>query len=57
MYLVTGNFKFIRAVDETGSSQRAWVRAPVELIEDPVYRCEPWGKPGRWSVPGFVGKT
>jgi len=47
-FLVTGDFRLIQAVDDTGSLQRAWVRAPVELIEDPVYRCEPWGKPGHW---------
>jgi hypothetical protein len=47
-FLVTSDFKFIEAVDATKSLQRAWVRAPVEMIEDPIYRCEPWGKPGHW---------
>lgn len=47
-FLVTTDYKFIESVDATGSLQRAWVRAPVELIDDAVYRCEPWGKPGNW---------
>jgi hypothetical protein len=52
-FLVTSDFRLIRALDETGSLQRAWVRAPVELIQDPIYRCEPWGKPGRWVKSRF----
>lgn len=50
-FLVTDDFRLFQAVDNTKSIQRAWVRAPVEM--DPVYRCEPWGKPGHWVGNGF----
>lgn len=43
-FLMTTDFRLLEAVDSTGSNQRAWVRCPVELAEDGVCRCEPWGK-------------
>jgi hypothetical protein len=43
-FLVTCDVGLIGAADRTGSPQSAWVRMPIELIEDRVTHCEPWLK-------------
>ncbi|MBM4364054.1 MAG: hypothetical protein FJ104_15345 [Deltaproteobacteria bacterium] len=43
-FLATCDEGLIEAADRTGSPQSAWVRMPIELIEDRVARCEPWAK-------------
>lgn len=44
---MTTDFRLIEAADATGSMQAAWVRSPVELIEDRINRSEPWSKAWR----------
>jgi hypothetical protein len=41
---LTNDTGLIEAVDRTRSPQRAWIRMPIELIEGPIHRCEPWAK-------------
>jgi hypothetical protein len=43
-FLVTCDTGLIEAADRTGSQQSAWLRTPVELVEDQVHRSEPWSK-------------
>jgi hypothetical protein len=52
-FLVTLDVSLIRAVDASGTFQGSWVRTPIELIEEAVPRCEPWGKPAKWVVGHF----
>jgi hypothetical protein len=44
-FLATVDFRLIASVEEHSPQARQWVRAPVELAEDRVARCQPWGRP------------
>ena len=46
-FVMTTDFRFLAAVDAIRPCQQQWVRTPVELVEDRVWHCEPWGKPAK----------
>ncbi|MEO8979200.1 MAG: hypothetical protein ABI548_06455 [Polyangiaceae bacterium] len=52
-FLATVDYRLIATVDACCRVQRAWVRTPVELVQDPIARCAPWGKPAASVAAGF----
>lgn len=53
-FLATRDYRLIQTVDDSNSLQRAWVRAPIELLEDHVALCEPWGAPAEVASRAFI---
>jgi hypothetical protein len=53
-FVMTADRKSIAAVDAADTYQRAWVRMPVELAQDSVSRCFPWGASARRADARFT---
>jgi hypothetical protein len=52
-FFVTTDFTFMTFADRVCRAQRAWIRSPVELIEDRIARAVPWGTCGKAIADSF----
>jgi hypothetical protein len=56
-FLATVDFRLIGAATTACRRQSAWVRTPVELAEDTIARCPPWGRAAEHVAAAFSPAT